>query len=94
VVGHRLGCFALRARIRLGLLLRELTRMYDDKTERFIRDASSTVLDLAPAHHTLPMPAAGQLVLGAPRFLQHEGQCRLRTPPGFEFLTHGAGARD
>src|SRR5262245_16217568 len=67
--------------------------MHHHKTAGFSRDPSVAVLDLDPAHHTLPMPAAGRLFLGAPGFLQHEGQRGLRTPPIFEFLTHGAGAR-
>jgi hypothetical protein len=64
-----LGFFALRARIRLGVLLRELTRMHDDKTERCSRDPSVTVLDLDLAHDTLAMPATGRLIRGAPRLL-------------------------
>src|SRR5262249_20128963 len=46
VVCHRLGFLVLRACIRLGLLLRELTRMYHDKTERCSSDPSVAVLDL------------------------------------------------
>src|SRR5262245_37773844 len=69
VVCHRLGFLRLGDGIRLGLLLRELTRMHHDKTERFSSNPSVAVLDLDLAHHTLPMPAAGWLILGAPRLL-------------------------
>src|SRR5262249_8546277 len=94
MVCDHLGFLALRARIRPGLLLRELTRMHHDKTERFPRDPSVAVLDFDLAHDTLPMPAAGWLILCAPRLLQHEGQRGLLTPPGFEDLADGTGAGD
>jgi hypothetical protein len=57
------------------------------------RAPSGAVLHRAPAPHPGPLPAAGELIRGAPRLLQPQGQRGGRTSPGCEGLTHGAGAR-
>ena len=64
----------LRSRIRLGLLLHQLTRMDDDKAQAFLRNAPVTVLHLHLAHHALATPAARHFVLRPSRLLYQEGQ--------------------
>jgi hypothetical protein len=49
VVGKGLGFLLLRPGIRLGVLLRQLTGMYDDKAHLLLGDASLTILDLDTA---------------------------------------------
>ena len=90
---HGLGFLGLRCCIGLCLLVRELTRMDHDKTQRLHAHPSIAVLDLDLPHDALPMPAAGRFSRRPPRFLYQEGQGGLLLPPGFECLTHGAGAR-
>jgi len=58
VGGHGCGFLGLGNGIRLGLLLRQLTRMHDDKAQGFLRDAAIAVFDLHLAEHALAMPLA------------------------------------
>jgi len=67
------GFLRLRSGIRLGLLLRELTRMHHHKAQGRLRDPSLLVLHLHLAEHTLPMPTAWCFVLRPARFLHEEG---------------------
>jgi hypothetical protein len=68
VVCHRLGFLRLAHGIRLGLLVRQLTRMHYDKAHLLLRALAVTVLDLDLAHHALSTPVARRFVLGSPRF--------------------------
>ena len=54
----------------------------------------ASAVHLYLAEHTVPLPAAGCLVLRPPGLLYQEGQGGLLTPPGVEFLTDGTRARD
>ena len=69
VVGNGLGFLLLRPRIRLRMLLGQLTRMHHDKAHLFLHDPFITILDLHLPHDALPMPTAGRFRLGPPRFL-------------------------
>jgi hypothetical protein len=64
------------------------------KAPLLLGDLPVAVLYLNGAEHALPMPTAGDLVLRPSRLFHHEGQSGVLTPPGFQFVTHGAGARD
>jgi hypothetical protein len=64
------GFLLLGGTIGLCLLLRQLTRMHDDKAQGLLGNAPIAVFDLHRAPHALAMPAPGRLVLGPPRLLQ------------------------
>jgi hypothetical protein len=83
-----------RAGIRLGLLVRQLTRMHHHKPERLRDDSSVAVLDLDLPDDALTMPTAGLLVLRPPGLLYQEREGGLLLPPRFELLAYGTGARD
>jgi hypothetical protein len=88
------GCGFLRlgSGIGLGLLLRQLTRMNHDKAHLLLHDAPVTVLHLNLSQHTLPMPAAGLLVLGSSGFFYQEGQGGLLLAPCFQLGADRTGA--
>ena len=69
VGGHGLGFPGLGCGIGLGLLLRQLTRMHDNKPQGLRGDPSIAVFDLDLAHEALSMPAAGRFCLRPPWFL-------------------------
>jgi hypothetical protein len=94
VVGHGLSFLLLRTGIRLGMLLRQLTGMHDNKAHLLLGDSSLTVFDLDTAQHAVPMPPARFFVFGPSRLLHEEGQGRMLAAPGVEFLPHGTRIRD
>ena len=69
VLNDGLRFLRLRSRIGLGLLLRQLTRMDDDKAQALLGNAPITVLHLHLAQHALAMPAARHFVLRPPGLL-------------------------
>lgn len=83
-----------RRRLGLGLLLRQLTRMDDDKAQALLRHAPVTVLHLHLAYHTVAMPAARHGVQRPSRLLSQERQRRLWASPRFPCLPDSPGARD
>ena len=89
-----LGFLRLGDRIRLGLLLRQLTRMHDYKAERLGGNSPFAVLHRHRPENALPMPAAGLRVFGPPWFLHQERQPGVLLSPGFQLLAHGTSARD
>jgi hypothetical protein len=88
------GCGFLRlgSGIGLGVLLRQLTRMDHDEAHLLRRDAPFTVLHLNLSQHTVPMPAAGLLVLGPSGFFYQEGQGGWLLAPCFQLGADGTGA--
>src|SRR5262249_1688169 len=82
-----------RSRIGLGLRLRPLTRMDDDKAQARLRHAPLTVLHLHLAPHAFALPAARHFALRPPRLLDQEGQSRLLAPPRFTLLPDSPGTR-
>src|SRR5262249_37144819 len=94
MVGHRLGFLLLPAGIRLGLLVRQLPRMHDDKAHYLLRDTPIAVCDFHLSEHALTMPTPGCLSLGPLGLLHQQGQGRWLTSPGFESLPDGTGTRD
>src|SRR6185295_1310367 len=64
VGSHGLAFIGLGCGIGLGLLLRQLTRMYHHKTEHRGGDPRIPILHLYWPHDALPMPAAGRFRLG------------------------------
>jgi hypothetical protein len=84
----------LRYSIGLRLLLRQLTRMHDDKAHLLLGDPSLTGLDLDAAEYAVPVPTARRFGLGPPGLLQQQGQGKMLAAPGFEFLPNGTRTRD
>jgi hypothetical protein len=94
VLNDSLRFLRWRSRIGLGLLLRQLTRMDDDKAQALLRNTPVTVLHLHLAQHAVAMPAARHFVLRPPRLLDQEGQRRLLASPRFKLLPDSTGARN
>jgi hypothetical protein len=94
VLNDGLSLLRLRSRIGLGLLLRQLTRMHDDKPQLDLRHLALAVLHVHRAVHALAMPAARPFVLRPPRLLDQEGQRRLLASPRFKLLPDSTGARN
>jgi hypothetical protein len=92
VVCQGCGFFLLGSGIGLRLLLRQLTRMYDDKAQGRLSDTSIAVLNLHLAAYALAMPAPGCLGLSPAGLLHRQGQGGLLAPPGFKFLPDSTGA--
>jgi len=93
LLGDGLNGLPLHAGRPLGLLLGQLTGMPHDKASLFLRDSPCTVLPRNLPQHTVPMPAAGLLVLGPSGFCSHEGQGGVLLAPRFQLLAHRTGAR-
>src|SRR5262249_3276893 len=74
VVGHRLRFLGLPAGRRLGVLLRQWTRMPHHKPEGLRDDTAVAGLALDWPEHALPMPAARCCILGPPRCFHHQRQ--------------------
>jgi len=70
---HGWGFLRLCPGRRVGVLVRQLTRMHAHKPASRRSHPSLTVLDLHPAAHALSMPAAGCLVLRPPGLLDEKG---------------------
>jgi hypothetical protein len=86
-------CFlALGRRIGLRLLLGQLTRMHDHKTQGCLRHLALTVFDLYLPDDALPTPTSTRFILGTPGVFHHEGQGRLLLSPRFQFVAHRTGA--
>src|SRR5206468_10884558 len=66
VLGDGARFLGLRAGIRLGLLLGQLTRMHYDKPQVYLRHLARAVLHVHRAVHALAMPAARRFILGPP----------------------------
>jgi hypothetical protein len=91
---HLIRFLALRGSIRLGLLLRQLTGVNNDKAQGLLRHASVTPLHLDQPHDALASPLAWPLILRASRFLDQQGQRWLLLPPRLQGLAYGTGAGD
>ena len=69
VVGHGLGFLRLGSPRGLRLLLRQLTRMHDDKAQGLLGDLPLALLHLPLAEPAVPMPTARRFVLRPPGLL-------------------------
>src|SRR5215211_9138648 len=71
-------CFLNLGRcIGLRLLLGQLTRMHDHKTQGCLGHLALTVFDLHLSDDALPTPTSTRFILGTPGFFHQEGQGRL-----------------
>jgi hypothetical protein len=91
---HGFGGLRVGLGMRLGVSVRQLTRMPHDNTERLRDNSAIAVFDLDLPNHALPMPAARRFGLRPARFLSEARQGGWLTPPGCECLPNGTGTRD
>ena len=89
---HPLRFLGLGRGIGVRLLLRQLTRMDHDKTQRLLNHPPVTILHGHLPGDTLPVPSSRRLLPGASRFLHQERQRGLLLPPGLQFLPYRTGA--